>query len=249
MALKTVPKITKKQIAENGVQKLADRPNLTGQYGTSGLSATQLKLWFDKLATFLAERINEISGAISSDEAANYIRVCLDECGVGDLGDLVTAFTDGGFAAKILQVYSSATANDLGSLQNVLNKIAESISNNTEDIRKAQRTIDEHKESESAEAKEAATAAASSATAAANSANTASSMASSAASSANAAEKAAEKAEEHSKSALNILFGNHGQPTFYLKDGHLFVRIIKGSVNPYRIENGRLIMTIVKEVV
>ena len=52
-----------------------------------------------------------------------------------------------------------------------------------------------------------------------------------------------------SESGLKILYGNHGQPTFFLRGGHLYVRIIKGSVNPYRIENGRLKMTIVKEVI
>ena len=127
MALKTVPKITKKQITENGVQKLADRPNLSGQYGASGLSAAQLKLWFDKLATLLAERINEIVDTISSDEAANYIRVCLDEYGVESFGDLVTAFTDGDFAAKVLQVFPSAGSTQKQALQTVINNVAKQL--------------------------------------------------------------------------------------------------------------------------
>ena len=62
------------------------------------------------------------------------------------------------------------------------------------------------------------------------------------------AESAAESARETMRSVGLLLRGTQGQPTFYLKDGRLFVRIIKGSVNPYRIENGRLKMTIVKEV-
>ena len=127
MALKTVPKITKKQITENGVQKLADRPNLSGQYGASGLSAAQLKLWFDKLATLLAERINEISDAISSDEATNYIRVCLDDYGVDNLGALITAFTDGDFAAKILQLFPSAGSAQKQALQAVINNVAKQL--------------------------------------------------------------------------------------------------------------------------
>ena len=128
MALKKITKITNKQIAEKGVQALADRPNLTAQYGASGLSAAQLKLWFDKLATFLAERINEIVDTISSDEAANYIRVCLDEYGVESFGDLVTAFTDGDFAAKVLQVFPSAGSTQKQALQTVINNIAQKIS-------------------------------------------------------------------------------------------------------------------------
>ena len=128
MALKKITKITNKQIAEKGVQALADRPNLTAQYGASGLSAAQLKLWFDKLATFLAERINEIVDTISSNEAANYIRVCLDEYGVESFGDLVTAFADGDFAGKILQVFPSAGAKEKQALQNVINMFARDLS-------------------------------------------------------------------------------------------------------------------------
>ena len=127
MALKKITKITNKQIAEKGVQALADRPNLTAQYGASGLSAAQLKLWFDKLATFLAERINEISDAISGDEATNYIRVCLDEYGVDNLGALITAFTDGNFAAKILQLFPSAGSNQKQALQAVINNVAKQL--------------------------------------------------------------------------------------------------------------------------
>ena len=128
MALKKITKITNKQIAEKGVQALADRPNLTAQYGASGLSAAQLKSWFDKLATFLAERINEISDAISGDEATNYIRVCLDEYGVDNLGALITAFTDGYFAEKILQLFPSAGSTQKQALQLVINRVAEDIS-------------------------------------------------------------------------------------------------------------------------
>jgi hypothetical protein len=128
MALKTIPKITNKQIAEKGVQALADRPNLSAQYGASGLSAKQLKLWFDNLATFLAERINEISGTISSNEAANYIRVCLDDYDIDNLGTLIQSFTNGEFAKKILQVYPSVAATKTEALQTTINNFAKIIS-------------------------------------------------------------------------------------------------------------------------
>ena len=40
----------------------------------------------------------------------------------------------------------------------------------------------------------------------------------------------------------------NGQPTFFVRDGNLYVRIIKGTENPYHInENGDLVLTIVKE--
>ena len=51
--MKKLGNITNEQIKEKGVQALDDRPNAASQYGQSGLTAAQLKLWFDKLATFL----------------------------------------------------------------------------------------------------------------------------------------------------------------------------------------------------
>lgn len=62
-------------------------------------------------------------------------------------------------------------------------------------------------------------------------------------------EAASEAARETMNSVGLILRGALGQPTFFIREGRLFVRIIKGSGNPYRIENGRLKMTIVKEVI
>lgn len=126
--LKQLTKITNKQIAERGVQALADRPNLTAQYGASGLSAAQLKLWFDKLATYLAEKINEINDAISSEDAGAYIRVCLDEYGYDNLRDLISSFTNGDFAKKVLKLLPSAGATELTALQNIIDSTAKSIS-------------------------------------------------------------------------------------------------------------------------
>lgn len=130
MALKKIQKITNKQIADKGVQALADRPNLTGQYGASGLSATQLKAWFDKLAIYLAEKVNEVATVISSEEAANYIRICLDEYGIDNFGDLVTAFTDGTFASSVARAYPSAGSETKQTLQTVINTHAAEIARN-----------------------------------------------------------------------------------------------------------------------
>ncbi len=132
MALKKIDVITNKQIAEKGVQALADRPNLTGQYGTSGLSPAQLKLWFDKLATFLAERINTIINALSAEDAASYIRIALDDA--KDLGEVVESFGNGMFASKILKLLPSATATERQALQSVIDGIARDISNLQEEL-------------------------------------------------------------------------------------------------------------------
>ena len=132
MALKKIDVITNKQIAEKGVQALADRPNLTGQYGTSGLSPAQLKLWFDKLATFLAERINTIVNALSAEDAASYIRIALEDA--KDLGEVVESFGNGVFASKILKLLPSATATERQALQSVIDGVARDISNLQEDV-------------------------------------------------------------------------------------------------------------------
>ena len=122
--MKQLTNITKNQVAMKGVQALADRPNEGAQYGTGGLSATQLKLWFDKLATFLTEKINEIHTALSSEEAADYIRVMLDEYGIGSLGDLIEALSDGSFSEKLPLVYPTLGAEEQQSLQSAFYTIS-----------------------------------------------------------------------------------------------------------------------------
>ncbi len=134
---KKLTNITTKQITDKGVQALANRPNAPGQYGAGGLSPTQLKLWFDKLATFLAEKVNELQDTISSNEAAKYIRVMLDDYAVENLNDLVLSFVNGSFAENILKLYPSAsTAQAKSTLQAVINNIAAQISGNLENIAK-----------------------------------------------------------------------------------------------------------------
>lgn len=135
MALKTIPKITNKQISEKGVQALADRPNLSAQYGASGLSAAQLKLWFDQFATFLAQKINEISDAMSGGNAAEYIRIQLDSYGIDNLGALVESFNNGSFADSLLKLYKNAGEGDKSTLQEIINEQAQNLSTLVESVK------------------------------------------------------------------------------------------------------------------
>ena len=121
---KKLTKITPNQIAEKGVQALSNRPNSPSQYGVGGLSAVNLKLWFDKLATFLAEKVNELQDTLSGNEAAEYIRILLDDYGVENLNDLILSFTSGKFANKILKLYPSAGAEVRLTLQAIIDQIA-----------------------------------------------------------------------------------------------------------------------------
>ena len=126
--------ISKNQISSKGVQSLADRPNANAQYGVGGLSSTQLKLWFDKLASFLAEKINELQSVLASNEAADYIRIPLDYYGVGSLKDLVDSFRSGDFANKILRLNPSASITTTQTLQAIINNIAQAIAEHYESI-------------------------------------------------------------------------------------------------------------------
>lgn len=134
--LKTLKQITAAQITAQGIQALANRPNDFAQYGVSGLSPAQLKAWFDNLTTLLAERVNELITAMSSDDAPSYIRINLDKFEVKSLSDLIESFADGKFADKVLQLYPSASADEQSSLQAVVNVIAADINDNAENIEK-----------------------------------------------------------------------------------------------------------------
>ena len=121
-------KITQSQISAKGVQALADRPNASAQYGVGGLSSTQLKLWFDKLASFLADKINELQNTLADESAAQYIRVVLDSVGVTTLQDLVDSFASGKFAEDLLMLKSSASATERDNIQSIVFSIAQDIS-------------------------------------------------------------------------------------------------------------------------
>ena len=102
--MKKFTNITPKQLSEKGVRALSDRPNASAQYGVGGLSTAQLKLWFDKLSIFLADKINEVHDTLSSKEAAEYIRIALDEYNISTLGELIDSMANGVFAKDVLQV-------------------------------------------------------------------------------------------------------------------------------------------------
>lgn len=66
--------ITPDIIKKCGVQSLADRPNQPSRYGEGGLTAGQLKLRFDRLATEIINKYNLIVKTLSNPKvAASYI--------------------------------------------------------------------------------------------------------------------------------------------------------------------------------
>ena len=131
---KKLSNITPAQIASKGVQALSNRPNSSSRYSEAGLSATQLKLWFDNLATFLAEKINEVQNVIAGEDAAKYIRLALDEYGLENLNDLVSAFKNSTFAEQMLMVYDSPSLEKTVPLQTKLNNISLNLGIHQENI-------------------------------------------------------------------------------------------------------------------
>lgn len=133
MSLKKLTNITPAELKSKGVVSLADKPNAAASYGVGGLSPTALKLWFDQLSKLLADKINAIQDALSGDNAAAYIKLILtgldstNETGEYSLQDLCDAFKNGNFA-EYLQAYGSAAAENLSSLQAIINAFALDIS-------------------------------------------------------------------------------------------------------------------------
>lgn len=126
--------ITDLNLKQMGVQALADRPNATQQYGQSGLSPTQLKRWFDKLAELLSRKVNELQRAINGADAAKYIGIALGE--YKTLDDLLEGMQDGSFATDILKLMPNENALELATLQDIIYGISQSISEIEEDLEK-----------------------------------------------------------------------------------------------------------------
>lgn len=134
--------ISEQLIAKLGVQALPDRPNASGMYGNSGKSATELKKWFDQLATTIAGKINALQSTFASEDIAKYIRIALDKYDIEHLQDLVDSFGDGTFADEVLHVYPNETAEKTVTLRNAFALVNQKIAT---EIDKANTAIAEAK--------------------------------------------------------------------------------------------------------
>lgn len=132
--IKKLRPITAAELAAKGVVALADRPNQRGPYGGAGLSAKELKQWFDKLSTLMASKINELQTVLASPEAADYIALEKAHDEVRTLGDLIRAMESGIFASTIMQAQLPGFIEENAVLQTILNKIATELGGNNIDI-------------------------------------------------------------------------------------------------------------------
>jgi hypothetical protein len=111
--------ITKAELAARGAAALSDRPNTRHPYGKGGLSAKELKEWFDQLAALIADRHNELLDILASPAAADHIGVESGIEGVGTLADFFRAMKDGTLAAELAVTIESKPA----SLQSAIDDI------------------------------------------------------------------------------------------------------------------------------
>lgn len=124
--------ITDLNLKQMGVQALADRPNAAQQYGQSGLSPTELKRWFDKLATLLSRKVNELQEAINGEDASKYIGVAIGE--YKTLYDLLEGMQDGTFAEDVLKLWPNENAPEKATLQDIIYGVAQSVSEIEEEL-------------------------------------------------------------------------------------------------------------------
>ena len=107
------------------VAGLSNRPNQSGVYGVSGLSATELKAHFDKYADAIAKKVNEIIDKLSSGNG--------DYLSIGDgksLAMLIASFADGSWANSFNIKLSGDESNS--TLYARLNLILKSLSDHLE---------------------------------------------------------------------------------------------------------------------
>ena len=106
MPLQKINKITQAEMKSKGVSALANKPNSnSAQYGHSGLSATELKAWFDKLGILLSSRLNDMIDMLAKAEACEHIAIpgnlLPQQEGELSLLDFLNAFANGYMAHNI----------------------------------------------------------------------------------------------------------------------------------------------------
>lgn len=137
MAVTQIDKLTLQQLQANGVQALADRPNSDLNFGQQTQNAASLKAWFDRFPAIMMAKINEIVDVLGGDNAAEHIRIDLDEEGITNLQELIDAIVDGDLAS-ILYAKPSVDSSTTQSVQAILNSFSQSLADHAEDIEELQ---------------------------------------------------------------------------------------------------------------
>ena len=125
--MKKLEHITDEQIRAMGVQSLATRPNAASTYGTGGLSAKELQLCFDRLASFLASKINEILEILNNGSLGEYVPFNDPHHEIESLTVLLNALSTGD-VARLLHAYESVKDDEVYPLQTILYSLSAKIS-------------------------------------------------------------------------------------------------------------------------
>lgn len=103
---KKFPSVSEAEKQGKGVGALADRPNLAATYGKGGLTAAELKNWFDGLASLIIEKYNGLGDDMQSGDATAYIGVPEDaafpEGTASTLKDVLTGIVSGALAQYLV---------------------------------------------------------------------------------------------------------------------------------------------------
>lgn len=128
--------ITARDRAENGVVSLAIRPNMPSQYGEGSLSGKQLQQRFDRLATLIIERYNEMAKALSSKEVLEYFKLPNETT----LADFIEKITDDAYDIVSTNPYDKGNEAKLSTIIQKLFSGIEALATFTEyDENKAQK--------------------------------------------------------------------------------------------------------------
>jgi len=125
-------KIESNYIKINGIQALADRPNSASVYGKGGLSASELKEWFDKTSVKFIDNFNMLYELFAGNRVVDgqtlYITDYIKLSGINDiesLSDLLEAISTGALASLIM--LSMSETSEKKSLQNAIYEIVQDI--------------------------------------------------------------------------------------------------------------------------
>lgn len=127
-----IENISDADFEKTNIAKLPDRPNQENAYGRGGMSASDLKAYFDQAAKLLRSKIEALIDATNPENYSGNIKVSFE--GIETLKDLVESFEDGSFANKLLVSFgeeSLSVESALGSLKESLEAKAEKLDNNS----------------------------------------------------------------------------------------------------------------------
>lgn len=89
---KTIEKLNARDVSAAKITALADRPNDVSRFGRGGLTAAELKAWFDKYPELVNSKLRDIIEALAGADAAKFITLDGSVGGTDCLYDFLALF-------------------------------------------------------------------------------------------------------------------------------------------------------------